>query len=186
MLPSGRLAKHGYTVKWGFFEGVCPGSGRLPFEQSTDAIADAIVNVKKSIKSTEDEIATYSDLDNAVNDGTRVWVHIYANSTYMWVKARLHSLTTDRVTYSRPYSQCQFTTHDAFCNYRKSFDKAPLTQRVEAYDAAWEMHTIQEWSRYLNLKYAKTLEAANAQRRSWLSWQAQRVASWKPMPLTPR
>ena len=24
-LPDGRLAKHGYTTRWGFFQGVCPG-----------------------------------------------------------------------------------------------------------------------------------------------------------------
>jgi hypothetical protein len=36
-LPSGRLAKHGYTVEYGWgFNGVCNGSGKLPFEISKE------------------------------------------------------------------------------------------------------------------------------------------------------
>ena len=36
-LPNGRLAKHGYTVEYGWgFNGVCNGSGRLPFEISKE------------------------------------------------------------------------------------------------------------------------------------------------------
>lgn len=31
-LPAGVLAKHGYTVKWGFFSGTCAGSGQRPLE----------------------------------------------------------------------------------------------------------------------------------------------------------
>lgn len=32
---SGKLAKHGYTVDWGFFNGTCQGSDHLPLEQDT-------------------------------------------------------------------------------------------------------------------------------------------------------
>lgn len=31
-LPNGKLAKHGYDVRFGFFNAVCRGSGRAPFE----------------------------------------------------------------------------------------------------------------------------------------------------------
>ena len=41
-LPGGRLAKHGYTTRWGFFSGVCRGSGERPFETHTDVIDAAI------------------------------------------------------------------------------------------------------------------------------------------------
>tara|TARA_R110000824_G_scaffold1386_6_gene7062 strand:+ start:9002 stop:9685 length:684 start_codon:yes stop_codon:yes gene_type:complete len=51
MLPNGHLAKHGYTLLWGFFSGTCPGSDELPFEISTDLIA-------RSIKSAEDNKTT--------------------------------------------------------------------------------------------------------------------------------
>ena len=48
MLPGGKLAKHGYTVDYGYFNGTCRGSDELPFEQSKDvaekALAGAIVH----------------------------------------------------------------------------------------------------------------------------------------------
>lgn len=34
-VKSGKLAKHGYTVDWGFFNGTCQGSDHLPLEQDT-------------------------------------------------------------------------------------------------------------------------------------------------------
>lgn len=37
------LAKHGYTVQWGFFSGTCSGAGEAPVEEST-AILDATVS----------------------------------------------------------------------------------------------------------------------------------------------
>jgi hypothetical protein len=47
-LPSGRLAKHGYTVEYGWgFNGVCDGSGHLPFEVSKD-YAEATLASSKS------------------------------------------------------------------------------------------------------------------------------------------
>lgn len=190
LLPSGHLSKHGYTVKWGFFEGVCHGAGRLPFEQSTDAIAEVIASVERGVAATEAEIAAIEDLGNLVNDGNNVWVHIYETgrrSGYRWVKARLHDLTTDTATYGQPLSACQYTTHDKFFHLKARNEAAPVSERVEAHDEAWKMHTLAEWARFLNRKYAQSVLAkANAERRSWLAWQQKRVAEWKPEPLIPR
>ena len=33
---NGRLAKHGYTVDWGYFSGTCTGSDKAPLEHATD------------------------------------------------------------------------------------------------------------------------------------------------------
>lgn len=35
-VKSGKLAKHGYTVDWGFFNGTCSGSDNLPLEQDAE------------------------------------------------------------------------------------------------------------------------------------------------------
>jgi hypothetical protein len=48
-LPSGRIAQHGYTVQWGSYNGICNGTGQLPFEQSKDFL-------QKAVHSTEAEI----------------------------------------------------------------------------------------------------------------------------------
>lgn len=41
-LPNGVLAKHGYQVLGGFFEGVCFGSGHLPLEQDKTLVEESI------------------------------------------------------------------------------------------------------------------------------------------------
>lgn len=37
-VSEGRIAKHGYTTKYGFFMGVCPGARELPLEKSADVL----------------------------------------------------------------------------------------------------------------------------------------------------
>jgi hypothetical protein len=50
MLPNGRLAKHGYTVEYGWgFSGTCIGSGELPFEVSKDFIVKVVADTQKQI-----------------------------------------------------------------------------------------------------------------------------------------
>jgi hypothetical protein len=187
MLPSGVLAKHGYTTKWGFFSGVCSGSGRLPFEKSTDAIADAVVAVKADISSTDREIASIEDLTSPINDGTSVWVNRYIEDDYeyRWVNAKLHDFSTDSTSYSYPISRCSYTTINALYSRRANLT-APITESINAYTDAWKMHTVQEWARYLNRKFAHTLASENTSRKNWIVWQKDRIAKWAPAPLTPR
>lgn len=68
-LPNGRMAKHGYTVQWGFFEGTCPGSDGQPFELSKDLIADRITQVTEAARSQ------LANADRIGSDRNTVWVH---------------------------------------------------------------------------------------------------------------
>ena len=58
MLPDGKLAKHGYTVPAGFFQGVCIGSGRRPLELergfADDVAADLRVQAAALTKHADD------------------------------------------------------------------------------------------------------------------------------------
>jgi len=45
MLPSGLLAKHGYTVTFGFFQGTCAGSDHLPLEQERVLCLDTCISL---------------------------------------------------------------------------------------------------------------------------------------------
>ena len=47
--PGGRLAKHGYDVAYGFFNGVCRGSHELPYEVSCDLLVAILAGIKVSI-----------------------------------------------------------------------------------------------------------------------------------------
>ena len=50
MLPNGRLAKHGYSVDYGYgFVGTCIGSGELPFEVSKDFIVSVVADMQRKI-----------------------------------------------------------------------------------------------------------------------------------------
>lgn len=42
---TGKLAKHGYTVDWGYFDGVCYGSDELPVEHGTDVLDRTAANL---------------------------------------------------------------------------------------------------------------------------------------------
>lgn len=61
-LPEGVLAKHGYNLRFGFFNGVCWGAGYRPFEQATDAIEKAIGWATGQRVALEAEIVKLSSL----------------------------------------------------------------------------------------------------------------------------
>lgn len=182
LLPGGRLSKHGYTVKWGFFSGVCSGAHGLPFEQSTDLIEAAIARVEKQVADTEAEIARYADLNDPVNDGTDVWIQVYADR-YLWVKAALTLETVSYTDGTGSFVVCHYTTnHPVVGHSFRDVNKG----RVEHYGLSRDFPSIREWARFANLKYAAHLEELNRSRRNYLAWQRDRVAKWAPAPLIAR
>lgn len=79
MLPNGVLSNHGYTVQFGFFEGVCNGSKALPFEQSKALIDMSIERAKNLIIATQKEIESLKETPLA-------WKGTYniKKNTYTW------------------------------------------------------------------------------------------------------
>jgi hypothetical protein len=47
--PGGYLAKHGYDVQYGFFNGICRGSHELPYEVSNELLVAILASIKVSI-----------------------------------------------------------------------------------------------------------------------------------------
>lgn len=92
-LPAGILAKHGYTTRWGFFEGVCRGSGSQPFEKSTDLIEAFIRWAQGKVADLE---AFKAELLTPPAEGTtEAWVWVYRKGSshtpagYQWMKQAL-------------------------------------------------------------------------------------------------
>lgn len=54
---TGRIAKHGYTTRWGFFSGTCAGSDNLPYEVSTNLFLDRIQVMVSALASFDRNIA---------------------------------------------------------------------------------------------------------------------------------
>lgn len=50
---TGRLAKHGYTVKWGYFDGVCMGADELPMEHDTEVAERVIESLNQQAHALE-------------------------------------------------------------------------------------------------------------------------------------
>src|SRR5579863_2290904 len=72
-LPAGVLAKHGYTTKWGFFEGTCRGSGERPFEKDYSLIEKFIGYAQTRLASNQEFLAGLK----ARPTEPKGWVHIY-------------------------------------------------------------------------------------------------------------
>lgn len=72
--PGGRLAKHGYDVAYGFFNGVCRGSLELPYEVSCDLLVTILAAIKVSItnyvEAAKPERTTPSRNDRGYNNWT--------------------------------------------------------------------------------------------------------------------
>jgi hypothetical protein len=49
-LPGGFLSKHGYTVDWGYFNGVCGGAHHLPLEQDRTIVDAFVVRLREGAK----------------------------------------------------------------------------------------------------------------------------------------
>lgn len=183
MLPNGVLSKHGYTTEWGFFSGICAGAEFLPFEQSTDQISAAMAKVESDIEATSKEIAELEDIFSNRNGGSEALVQIYVNE-YRWVKANLEFSEKQYdgwVGYSARY-----TTVEKFRKRNYGAETANYSAQIEAYSEAATMPALRHWVCFQNTKFAKTLRQTNSSRRSWLSWQKERLSNWSVKPLIPR
>ena len=164
-LPGGRLATHGYTTRWGFFSGICEGSGHLPFEQSTDVISGAIVRA--------DERAATARLAAKLlrNDKTPaiVWVNEYVGATwenrksgYIWRGLRREEITLGyRTTWTGKDGKKQQGT---------------TVYGSTAGDADSIAH-------YLNEQRAVAYEKTAAKFSEYSAWQRERIKNWAPQPL---
>lgn len=182
MLPGGTLSNHGYTRKWGFFNGICAGAGHQPFELSKDRIAGAVADVEKTIAEVEARIAELENLDSETNGKAEAWNHTYKQSgIYTWEKVPVSNLT------SRTYSEGGSTHYSAeitVTSWRNP--QQPKQESIQAYDAAWKLPTIRHWVHFLNCKFAKSLRQDNSGRRDWVRWQQGRMENWAPKALKPR
>lgn len=99
-LPNGKLAKHGYNVEYGFFSGVCCGSGYLPFEQEKRILENVVISIRadadrmsKYISMMQDEalrdqfsshIARYLRVLARENNSKRDWLRFQGERLAKW------------------------------------------------------------------------------------------------------
>jgi hypothetical protein len=167
-LPGDRLSKHGYTKRWGFFSGVCPGAGHQPFEIAKDRIEGAIASATVSrevIREQAKAIRARTDLKGFYND--------YANRGYFWREVEFLD--------GEPTASGDCPVVFIACDGEPF--KAPQSAYSQGFYGSGNAAVIAANSRE---SYCRGhLDARAAELTTYILWQTERLANWTPKPLTP-
>lgn len=177
-LPNGRLAKHGYTTRWGFFSGTCTGSEELPFEQSIGLILNAIERAKAEAAGLR-KSATEQRAKGSEPESRRTMHSVYQPATwkdrqsrYYWQEVEV--LSEQRGEFESLYAMVE--TRDQGGN------KVQKREEFRIYGDG-KLAKIVKAGRE---NYASHLEAEAARYDQYVSWQEERIAGWQPAPLLER
>jgi hypothetical protein len=169
-LPGNVLSKHGYTTRWGFFSGTCPGSGYRPFEVAFDRIQAAIDDVKMQIAGIESDIVTM----NAAPVENVAPFHAYRSASKCSRYERSgHYESTVTLTPGTLYGDV-ILTHAKDDTGRKT--ESSLTYSLHG--------TIEQIVLKLRADKQRRMEGWVADRQKFVDWQEHRIATWKPGTLT--
>ena len=176
-LPNNKLSLHGYDVKWGFFNGICRGSGELPYEQSFGLIEKFIAQAQGDKDAILKNIETLRQPAAA----PKGWYHEYRSDTksrrsgYYWREVEIEQ---ERVEYESSIpGHANFYTVNRYKDYlgnMKKFDTYEYTK------------TVLEVATGMNAKYIEqALMPRVEQLDRYIVWQKQRIAEWKLTELKP-
>lgn len=180
MLPSGKLAKHGYNVKHGFFSGVCAGSGSLPFEQSYDLLPHFIANAQIEL----DSLNTIQSKLRLEPVEPKAWVsnyegESYGHNNYHWrfvdVQSEVRSIV---MSDGKPHEWTEYFYIANGTNGAKD-----VRHKIDLYDYKIKGVLNTAWA--LNKTRADAFDREITSLRRYIAWQNERIATWKLMPLLP-
>jgi hypothetical protein len=179
-LPKGVLAKHGYSVEYGFFNGVCFGAHHLPFEQSKDL-------VDQDIKRCNAEIQRISDWAKLIREcEDKIWIHEYRAATwerrqsfYVWVEHNVANVEIDHhVKYKNgagKNDRIDYYLVGADCSQIYALNEGPERDELR------KKLVI----RHMNNQRAQSLEAIIRSLENHITWQEIRIKDWEPKALDP-
>lgn len=188
-LPNGKLSQYGYKIDHGYFSGVCVGAKHEPFELSCELVKTFIEGAKRHLESVE---AFQACLRLPVEQPT-AWIRCsyenpkgrYYPKVHVWEvcpmaieKVNFQDSTGFYVKYS--YTDKNGVKHGSL--------SSPV-YGVSPHDEAGAGKSLDELllltcSRY-NQQYAEWIEYDAKNMRSYISWQTERVQTWKKMDLLP-
>lgn len=158
-LPGGMLSTHGYTTQWGFFNGVCPGSGFKPWEESNARAARDVARVECEIDRLEALAAEVSV------ETEHAWMNHMVGDTKMPAKVAKADLALDGAT--------------LYANIAR-YGRVRCTKIYEAPRSSLESEI-----RTRNRLHAAYLKSQAGNLKSYVAWQSKRIANWAPAELTP-
>ena len=162
-LPKGQLSKHGYTVDYGFFSGVCTGAHGLPFEQSTDLIEGVIQSV------ADQRIETINIAESLKAETKIVWIRLYYKTGYQWELISAEDLTVKYYGENNEYSKVTYKN-----------DQMIREQELGAFGVA---NTFEEKIIAENDKRVNFLVSQANNMGQYVMWQRKRLANWTPSEL---
>ena len=171
-LPSGRMAKHGYTTRWGFFEGTCPGSDHQPFELACDRIEAAMFDAENhqvAIMAEVHELKVYT--------GNKAWVHNYIKTSqwtgaWKWERAEI---TKKEISYSDG-------SGSYFSFFKTVITGEGMPARASEEIENYSIRDLPAMVKELNGRYIREREKMIAQLRGYVEWQTKRLEGWKANP----
>jgi hypothetical protein len=171
-LPGGVLSKHGYTRRWGFFDGVCSGAGYLPFEQDISLIEGMIAWAEKDAARLREQAAR----ERTENDPENCWYHAYIGDRkgYQWVRTRLYM--EEQVL---PYGTFSTMKMEHPGNYRNP------NKHGERVHGGLPYKDLAGAAQQCNNDHANYLEKEAVRRDEYAAWQRGRIKDWAPSELTP-
>lgn len=178
MLPNGKLAKHGYTVEFNFFNGVCPGSHNLPYELSCDLLPAQ----RDAAKETAKRMTKFAAETRALRDPKAVWIHEYKKSerygysgTYVWRQVEINFIWTKFSDGEGEYLTVNYIGLDG-----KTQDAKPHDSFAKTREGQIELVYVS-----LNGAKAKEVLAVAKQHADYAVWAQNRIDGWKLAELTP-
>lgn len=178
-LPQGVLAKHGYDVRFGFFNGTCYGSAHLPFQKDITLVHEAIGREEEHKARLVALAADYRNPEHSVNSGDTAQWHEYIPATWQTRRSsyQWREITITATPNAGGWTDFTFVTHDGRV--------ANLRQHCIA-SLVGGANTVRDYVLALNELYAASLDRSIRDINHYLTWQRERIAGWKPTDLLPR
>lgn len=178
-LPCGVLAKHGYTVQWGFFQGTCNASGELPFEESCDFCKKCIVNAKAQLASVRESAER---LRRPITEPVADRLTLYMGYDKRTFKSIRRAFTDVRIkTRQRELSGGHVLAVIYACvevdGVLKEFD---LRGNGQPLANLYSINTPLDAAAAINEREAKDLDRRAQEIETYVKWQQDRVDNWKP------
>jgi hypothetical protein len=168
-LPNGLLAKHGYAVLGGYFEGTCYGSGHSPLELDKTMVIKSIEFTHKRIQEFNDAVLRWS----VPATEPEAWFHEYNQyfGKYIWRRVPLQREV-------KPFENGHSFNIDTFT------DSDGKKQPLQRYSISGP--TLLNIADQMNRKYIDNyLWKGIKDMTQYIKDQRHRIATWHKQPLMP-
>ncbi len=172
-LPKGKLSLHGYTKRWGFFNGICTGAEHLPFEQDISLIEGAIKNAQNRVFALNNEAADRlcsTDPSNVIDN------HYFSRANRIYGYSRVAGRIEERKVQGEKHT---WTTFHFIANHVEDEGKKEWELRY-----AGQGYTLESVVSHLNKQEVHAINETIKQLETYIAWQKARILNWKPSALT--